>query len=398
MIYKPNAPFYAEFVTTNPATGSAQDADTLPVAIATKNGFDDSGFVLTVIKLDTGRYKITGVVPSDYVTGDRVQISVAATVADIAGKDVVGNIAIETAYLSDNATNINLIKAKTDNIPTTPLLRDDVRLNHLDADISSRSTFAGGAVASVTAPVVLTSAYDHAKTSAQPSDVADSTAAILAALPAAPDNAGVSFALSILQDATVGLARLDTEIDLITTILGGVAMRSDVALNSDIQILLGRISGAVPQLAAIVTGILDAVAADHDGAGTIGEKINREAAPIVIPLVTGGPTTIELTNQTRINLKRGDTYRLPFSLGRDCAGWSAWFGAKEKSDQTTYDMALRQATYTDQESGTGYVSLSSADTGRSGTFFAELELRRGNERNTPESYTLRVLDDIVRDS
>lgn len=45
----------------------------------------------------------------------------------------------------------------------------DTRIANLDAAVSSRGTsnFAGGAVASVTAPVALTSAYDAAKTAAQ---------------------------------------------------------------------------------------------------------------------------------------------------------------------------------------------------------------------------------------
>lgn len=47
----------------------------------------------------------------------------------------------------------------------------DTRLANLDAAISTRSTYAGGAVASVTAPVSLTSAYDSAKTAAQAGDV-----------------------------------------------------------------------------------------------------------------------------------------------------------------------------------------------------------------------------------
>lgn len=42
--------------------------------------------------------------------------------------------------------------------------------NNLDAAVSTRSTFAGGAVASVTAGVTLTSAYDAAKTAAQAGD------------------------------------------------------------------------------------------------------------------------------------------------------------------------------------------------------------------------------------
>ncbi len=46
----------------------------------------------------------------------------------------------------------------------------DARLADLDASVASRSTYAGGPVASVTAPVGLTSAYDPAKTAAQPGD------------------------------------------------------------------------------------------------------------------------------------------------------------------------------------------------------------------------------------
>ncbi len=46
----------------------------------------------------------------------------------------------------------------------------DFGLSNLDAAVSSRSTYAGGAVASVTNPVTLTSAYDAAKTAAQAGD------------------------------------------------------------------------------------------------------------------------------------------------------------------------------------------------------------------------------------
>ncbi len=41
----------------------------------------------------------------------------------------------------DNYTNKDNWKADVSNIPINPLLDNDIRLNHLDADISSRSTF-----------------------------------------------------------------------------------------------------------------------------------------------------------------------------------------------------------------------------------------------------------------
>lgn len=54
------------------------------------------------------------------------------------------------------AADLAEIEGETDGItaiPTNPLLTNDARLDHLDANISSRSTFAGGAVASVTGDV-----------------------------------------------------------------------------------------------------------------------------------------------------------------------------------------------------------------------------------------------------
>jgi len=145
MIYKPSTPYYAEFTTTHPTTGAAQNADTLPVATATKNGVDDGTFALTVTNMDAGRYKLTGTVPAGYVAGDRVQITVAATVNSVAGKAVVGNIFIDTSYISDNATTTTAIKAKTDNLPASP--------------------------AATGAAMTLTSAYDAAKSAASQSSV-----------------------------------------------------------------------------------------------------------------------------------------------------------------------------------------------------------------------------------
>jgi len=77
--YRPNDAYYKEFTTANPTTQAAADADSLPVATGNHNGLDDIAFVLTVIKLDTGRYKITGTIPSGYVGGDTINVSVAAT-------------------------------------------------------------------------------------------------------------------------------------------------------------------------------------------------------------------------------------------------------------------------------------------------------------------------------
>ncbi len=101
MIYKPNMNFSAQFVTQRFDTGVATDADTLPVATASKNCVDDATFVLTVTKMATGRYKITGTIPSNYVTGDTVDISVVATVNTKTGTDIIKSFMIDTALISD---------------------------------------------------------------------------------------------------------------------------------------------------------------------------------------------------------------------------------------------------------------------------------------------------------
>jgi hypothetical protein len=98
---KPNDPYYGEFTTCSFSTGAATDADSLPVATATQNGTDDAAFALTVAKIDTGRYKITGTVPSGYASGSQVQISVAATVGGVAGKAVITSFVVDEKRVAD---------------------------------------------------------------------------------------------------------------------------------------------------------------------------------------------------------------------------------------------------------------------------------------------------------
>lgn len=96
----PGGIYVKEFTTSNPTTGAAQNADSLPVATANHNGTDDGAFILTVLNLDTGRYKITGTVPA-YSKSDVLNVSVAATVAAIAGKAIVDTQIIDSKQVGD---------------------------------------------------------------------------------------------------------------------------------------------------------------------------------------------------------------------------------------------------------------------------------------------------------
>jgi hypothetical protein len=87
--YRPGDSYYCEFSTASPSTGAAQNADSLPVATPNHNGADDGSFTLTVANVTTGRYKVTGTIPTGYAGGDVVNVSVAATVNTIAGVAIV---------------------------------------------------------------------------------------------------------------------------------------------------------------------------------------------------------------------------------------------------------------------------------------------------------------------
>lgn len=148
--------------------------------------------------------------------------------------------------------------------------------------------------------------------------------------------------------------------------------------------------GAVPELQDIVNGVLDAPNSEHVVVGSVGAKIAEESAPILLPLVYSQGSALILVNSTTIEMKQRNSYRLPFNLERDCTGWAAYFGAKSKYGQTTFDIVERQATFTDQANGVGYVDLTAEDMDVSGVFHGELQLRQGEQRNSPESYTLNV--------
>lgn len=171
---KPGDAYSGQFTTQSFETGAATDADSLPVATATRNGADDGSFVLTVAKLDTGRYKVTGTVPAGYAAGDVVRVSVAATVDGVAGKGIVDGFVVDTARASE-------IKAKTDG------------LNFTGSDVNATLDGETVAVGDKTG-FALTAAYDSSKTAAQAGDAMTLTAAYNAAKTAA--QAGDEMALT----------------------------------------------------------------------------------------------------------------------------------------------------------------------------------------------------------
>jgi len=100
----PGQTYYGEFTTRSLSTGAAADADSTPVATANKNGTDDAAFILTVAKVGTGRYSVSGTVPSGYAAGDRVHVSVAATIGGVAYVEVIDGF--QVGYLPVNTVQV----------------------------------------------------------------------------------------------------------------------------------------------------------------------------------------------------------------------------------------------------------------------------------------------------
>jgi hypothetical protein len=101
MSLKPGDSYTGLFCTSRGDTGAASNADSLPTATMTRNGTDDGTVTLTVANLDTGRYKVTGTVPSGYASGDAVQVWISATVNSVAAKAVIDSFVLDTKRLSD---------------------------------------------------------------------------------------------------------------------------------------------------------------------------------------------------------------------------------------------------------------------------------------------------------
>jgi hypothetical protein len=170
MTYKPGDT-YIDFFTTEGADGASQNADSLPSARMVHNGADDGSVTLTVTNVSTGYYKVSGAIPSGYSRGDKLAVRIAASIAGVATKAVLGSFVLDSKRIGDlndaaagptaaqvrqemdaNSTKLaNLDATITSRAPSSTALSNATwtdaraaRLDHLDADVSTRSVYAGG--------------------------------------------------------------------------------------------------------------------------------------------------------------------------------------------------------------------------------------------------------------
>jgi hypothetical protein len=273
MSYKPGDVVYLSLPTQN-STGAATNADSTPAVIVRRNGVTDATVTPTVSNAATGLYNVSFTIPVGYAAGDTVAALAQVTMGGVTGPyTAIWRQQLDTARVSEVHSRLGVAGAGL-----TAL--GDTRIANLDTTVSSRSTFAGGAVASVTAPVTLpaTAALEatvqsvKAKTDLLPSDPAD-----------ASDIAG---AFSTVNTTLAAIAAyIDTEVAAIKAKTD--ALPSDPADASEIAASFTAIAASLATLSGYVDTEVAAIKAKTD---------NLPASPAAV----GSAMTLETAERTAI--------------------------------------------------------------------------------------------------
>lgn len=105
---------YLHCGTASPTTGAATNADSLPTATVEEDGVA-MGYAPTVANVATGLYRITiaCTTANGFESGKRYSVYFVATVGGIAGRDGIGEFAVDSVDLTDlPAATITALWAK----------------------------------------------------------------------------------------------------------------------------------------------------------------------------------------------------------------------------------------------------------------------------------------------
>jgi hypothetical protein len=97
---KPGQTITCDFAVSNPLSGAAVNADSLPTGVLVIDGVDN-GATVTIANKSTGNYSASVTVPGGTTAGATVQIRVTAVVNTVTGKGVVFSDVVDTKRTSD---------------------------------------------------------------------------------------------------------------------------------------------------------------------------------------------------------------------------------------------------------------------------------------------------------
>jgi hypothetical protein len=245
-------------------------------------------------------------------------------------------------------------------IPTNPLLDTDSRIDNLDASITSRMS-AGLWIA--TLPTF--------------SDISAGVHGLKGTVQNIPTNP--------LLATDSRLNNLDTQVSsrASQTSLNNLPSASSVA-----STVWNNGARTLTSNAYVNSTSIDEYLSTKHGTGA------WNAAGNVTVLPFQGAASYETVAQGKdVHVTRGDSVSIPYSIGKDLTGWTVWFGAKATPADTTYALTPRDITtyVTDTSTGSGLISLSTADTGLPvRKYAAEVEIRNGTDVNTVLKFNLLI--------
>ncbi len=262
--------------------------------------------------------------------------------------------------------------------------------HNLDAAVSTRSTYAGGAVSSVTAPVTVgtnndKTGYSLVSGPATTTQIADAV-------------------WDEMQSGHTTSGTFGYYLDSRVSTAGGGSLTAQ-------QIWDYNISGY--STAGLAGTYLKGAGAAGDpwitplpgayGAGTAGAIVGAIPSGVtVIPSALSAGVlqqAITQTNNTPVTIIRGDAKTLTFNLG---TGWpltgkNVYFIAKTSPILSNSQAIVnRLCTVTDAVNGVATITLTTTETGAIGTYYAEVEVRNSDDTNpqTATQFILKIKQDV----
>jgi hypothetical protein len=245
-------------------------------------------------------------------------------------------------------------------IPTNPLLDTDIRLNNLDMPIGTR----------MSAGLWLASLPTFSDISAGVHGLKDSVQNI-------PTNP--------LLASDSRLNNLDAQVSsrALQTSLNNLPSTSSIA-----STVWSNSARTLTSNAYVNSTSIDEYLSTKHGTGAWNASGNVTVLPFQ------GAASYETVAQGKdVHVTRGDSVSIPYSIGKDLTGWTVWFGAKATPADSAYALTPRDITayVTDLSTGSGLISLSTADTGLPvRKYAAEVEIRNGTDINTVLKFNLLI--------
>ncbi|MGC2424130.1 MAG: hypothetical protein WA666_07260 [Nitrospirota bacterium] len=262
--------------------------------------------------------------------------------------------------LLTNDTRLNKLDAYISAIPTSPLLSTDSRLNNLDIAISSRMS-AGNWIAELPTFNNLSAGVHGLRNTVQ-------------SIPTNP----------LLANDT-RLNNLDAQV---SSRASQASLNNLPSASSIASTVWGNGARTLTSNAYVNSTSIDLYLSSKHGTGA------WDAAGNVTVLPFQGAASYETVAQGKdVHVTRGDSVAIPYSIGKDLTGWTVWFGAKATPEDGTFAILPRDITtyVTDPSTGSGLISLSTADTGLPvRKYAAEVEIRNGTDVNTVLKFNLLI--------